>query len=391
MPLPVALSVVSVAGFAIILVILVQPLIFSDVHVAGREGADVIVVFPEIFTLVTLVPTSAKVVSPVGKVGSVTSDVQPDKFKLKVPVGSPPIVVIPAPTIVNAVGKPEHPVRFSDVHVAGSVGTDVIVVFPEIFTLVTLVPTSAKLISPVGKVGSVVSDVQPDKFRLKVPVGNPPILVIPAPTIVNAVGNPEHPVRFSVVHVAGSIGILLKFLHPARFSDVSAAGRAGKDDNAEQSVRFSDVHVVGRLETSTSLVSPVRSTVISLVQLSKNRALTAGKPVIEVIFGGGIKLITLDGILGRVVSLGHPVRLRYVTDAGIPLILVIPAPAIVNGFLGKPVHPVRFSVVSAAGRVGKDDNAEQSVRFSDVHVVGRASIKFKFVSPVRLIVVSSVR
>jgi len=109
----------------------VQPLIFSDVHVSGRVGADVNVVFPEIFTLVTLVPTSAKVVSPVGKVGSVVSDVQPDKFRLKVPVGNPAIVVIPAPAIVNVVGSPEHPVRFSVVHVVGRVGTDVNPVSPD--------------------------------------------------------------------------------------------------------------------------------------------------------------------------------------------------------------------------------------------------------------------
>ena len=124
MPLPVAVSVVSVAGFAIIFVILVQPLIFSDVHVAGSKGADVNAVFPEIFTLVTLVPTSAKAVSPVGKVGSVVSDVQPDKSRLKVPAGNPTIVVIPAPTIVNVVGRPLHPVRFSVVSAAGRVGKD---------------------------------------------------------------------------------------------------------------------------------------------------------------------------------------------------------------------------------------------------------------------------
>jgi len=153
MPLPVAVSVVSVAGFAIIFVILVQPLIFSDVHVSGRVGADVNVVFPEIFTLVTLVPTSAKVVSPVGKVGSVVSDVQPDKFRLKVPVGNPAIVVIPAPAIVNAVGKPVHPVRFSVVHVVGRVGTDVSPVTPVRSTLVSLV--------------------QADKFRSLTDDGNP--------------------------------------------------------------------------------------------------------------------------------------------------------------------------------------------------------------------------
>ena len=245
MPLPVAVSVVSVAGFAIIFVILVQPLIFSDVHVAGSKGADVNAVFPEIFTLVTLVPTSAKAVSPVGKVGSVVSDGQPDKFKVKVLDGNPAILVSPAPEIGNPWGKAEHPARLSDVHVAGSigillkflhparfsvvsaagrvgkdnnaeqfvrfsvvhvagiVGNDVNPVSPVRLTVVSLVLFRFKVVSPVGKVGSVVSDGQPDKFKLKVLDGNPSILVSPAPAIVNAVGKLVHPDRFSNVHVAG--------------------------------------------------------------------------------------------------------------------------------------------------------------------------------------------
>ena len=121
---------------------------------------------------------------------------------------------------------PVHPVRFTDVHVLGRVGTDVSDAQFVRLTAVTLVPSSAKLVSPVGNVGSVVSDVQPDKLRTKVPDGNPPIVVSPAPARVSVVGNPEHPVRFSDVHVAGRVR-----------NDVSDA----------QFVRFSDVHVVGRL------------------------------------------------------------------------------------------------------------------------------------------------
>jgi hypothetical protein len=313
MPLPVAVSVVSVAGFAVILVILVQPLIFSDVHVAGREGTDVNAVFPEIFTLVTLVPTSSKAVSPVGKVGSVVSDVQPDKFRPVVPVGNPPILVIAAPTIVNAVGNPVHPVRFSVVHVAGSVGTDVNPVSPATLTVVSLVLVRFKAVSPVGKVGSVVSDGQPDKFRLKVPVGNPPILVIAAPTIVNAVGKPEHCDRFSVV---------------------SAAGKVGNDVSPVHTARFSDLHVNGRVGTDVNVLFPEMSTLVTLVPTR-------------------FKLVSPVGKAVSVVSDGQPDKFRPVVPPGNPEIVVISAPEIVNA-VGNLLQPVRFSSVHVAGRAGND-------------------------------------
>ena len=244
-------------------------------HVSGRVGADVNVVFPEIFTLVTLVPTSAKVVSPVGKVGSVVSDVQPDKSRLKVPAGNPAIVVSAAPAIVNDVGRPEHPVRFSDVHVAGIVGTDVNPVSPVRLTVVSLVLVRFKPVSPVGKVGSVVSDVQPDKFRLKVPVGNPPIVVIPAPAIVNVVGNPEHPVRFSVVHVAGMVGKDVNPVSPVRLTVVSLV-----------LFRFKVVSPGGKLASVVILVHPLKSKVVTDEVI----------PVSEVIFGGAPSKVTFDGI-----------------------------------------------------------------------------------------------
>ena len=45
-------------------------------------------------------------------------------------------------------------------------------------------PTSVKPVRLPGKPGSVVSNGQPDKFRVKVPPGNPAILIRPGPTIV---------------------------------------------------------------------------------------------------------------------------------------------------------------------------------------------------------------
>jgi len=345
----VQISVLSDAGSARILVIPLHPVRFSDVHVLGREGADVRVVFPERLTDVTLVPASAKVVRPVGNVGSVVSDVQPDKFRLVVSDGKPTIVVMPAPTSVNASDNPVHPVRFSDVHVAGIAGTDVNAVSPVRLRRPNLVPVTINSLIPVGNVGSVVSDVQADTFRLVVSDGNPPIVVMPEPLSINAFGNPRHPVRFSDVHVAGQTGTAVIFTHP---------------------VRFSDVYVVGKVADCNS-VSPVRLTDINLVPNSP-------------------KLVRPVGSVGSVVSDVHPDKPRAVVSDGKPPIDVMLGAASMNIF-GNPRHPVRFIDVHVAGRVGTEVSSVHPVRFSAVHVAGRVGIDVSAAHPVRSIAVGKAR
>ena len=68
-----------------------------------------------------------------------------------------------------------------------------------------MVLVTTKLVSPVGKIGSVVSNGQ-SKTSAKVRSGNPIIALIRAPEIVNAVGKLVHLNTFSNVHVAGIMG-----------------------------------------------------------------------------------------------------------------------------------------------------------------------------------------
>ena len=195
-----------------------------------------------------MVLVTTKLVSPLGKLGCVKSNGQ-SKTSVKVRSGISLIVVSAAPEIVNDVGNPVYPDRFSAVHVAGRVGNDVNPVSPVRLTVVSLVLFRFKVVSPVGKVGSVVSDGQPDKFKVKVLDGNPAILVSPAPEIINVLGRP---------------------LHPARLSDVTPAGISGKDDSDEQFVRFIDLADGGNpLPTVNKLVHPVRSMVANLAALLK--------------------------------------------------------------------------------------------------------------------------
>jgi hypothetical protein len=246
-----------------------HPVRFSDVHVVGILSRLCNSVSPVRLIEVSFVLPRLTLVSPVGKVGSVVSNGQ-NKTTLKVRVGTPTILVSPAPSIINDVDNPVHPVRFSVVHVSGRVGNDVNPVSPDRSTVISLVLSRIKVVSPlgkvgsvvslvllrfkrvspVGKVGSVVSDVQLDRFKLKVLDGNPTIVVIRAPTIVNVVGRP---------------------LHPARLSDVTPAGMVGKDVSDEQFVRFIDLADCGNpLPTLFNLVHPVRSMVANIVELEKN-------------------------------------------------------------------------------------------------------------------------
>jgi hypothetical protein len=467
-PEPVQISVLSTLGSARNFVIPVHPVRFSDVHVAGRLGSDVRVVFPVRLTDVILVPNSAKVVSRVGNVGNVVrvihsvrsrpvvcsgndkidvirsalifretgsllhpasrnvlingragndvnaahpvrfsvshvigrfgtdprtlqpvqsrdvtfvvaiiidvivtgnlgsavSDVQPERFKLVISEGNPPIVVSPAPAITNEFGSPVHPVRFSDVHVAGRLGTDVSVVFPERLTDVTLVPTSANVVRPVGNAGIVVSDVHPERFKLVISEGNPLIVVSPAPAITNAFGSPVHPVRFSDVNVAGRLGTDVSFAHPVRFSDLQLGGIAVTDSNSAHPVKlrlvmptidpiFTDDNVEGNPGTEVKsfekerfrYLSPVGNwvidvifggvfkfiifegipaSVVSLVEFAKSSCITdEGNPASDVIFGGGVRTVTVEGTPLSVVSLVEAVKFRTVTDGGITASVVI--------------------------------------------------------------------
>jgi hypothetical protein len=289
----VQIKLVSTVGSARNLVIPVHPVMFSDVQVVGSVGTAVKLVFPVRLTLVTLVLTSPnKLVSPVGKVGNVVRAVHPAKFNDVVSDGIPKIVVRPAPASVNELGKPVHPVMFSIVHVVGSAGTAVKAVSPERLTVVKLVLTSpTKLVTVEGIVGNAISAVQPDKSTVRVFVCIPMILVRPAPLKVKLAGKPVHPVMFSVVHVGGSAG------------------------------------------TAVKPINPVRLILVSLVEASPD------------------KVARSVGIVGNVVSAVHPAKSNSVVSDGIPMIEVRPAPAITNE-LGKPLHPVRFSVVQVAGNDG---------------------------------------
>jgi hypothetical protein len=182
-------------------------------------------------------------------------------------------------------------------------------------------------VTDAGIVGNVVSAVHPAKFNAVVSDGIPMIEVRAAPEIVNELGNPVQPVMFSVVHVVGSAG------------------------------------------TAVKAVSPERSTLVSLVELDKlSVVIVEGRPVSDVIFGGVVRVVTDAGIVGNVVSAVHPAKFNPVVSDGIPMIEVRVALVSVNE-LGKPVHPVMFSVV---------------------HVVGSAGTVVKPVSPVRSTLVSLV-
>jgi hypothetical protein len=477
----------------------VQPVMFSVVHVVGSVGIAVKPVFPERLTVVRLVLASpSKLVSPVGKVGNVVSAVHPDKFNSVVSDGIPMIVVRPAPEITNELGKPVHPVRFSVVHVIGSSDSTVKAVSPVRLTLVKMVLASPnKLVSPVGKVGNVVSAGHTAKSNAVVSDGIPMIEVRPGPRIANELGKLVHPVRFSVVHIIGRVGSAVKAVSPVRLTLVSLVEASsdkvirpvGKVGNVVSAVhpdkfnavvsdgipmievrpapasvselgkpvhpvRFSVVHAAGNVGTAVKPVSPERSTVVRLVEFGKFRVVTVeGIPVSDVIFGGVVRLVTDAGIVGNVVSAVHPAKSTVRVPDSIPMILVSPGPASVSE-LGKPVHPVMFSVVHAAGNVGtavkpvspvrltliklvvarpdkvispvgkvgnvvsavhpvklnavvsdgipiievraapeivnESDNPVHPVRFSVVHVVGRVGTVVKPVSPVRLTLVSLV-
>lgn len=141
-PLPVKVAVFKTDGFIRSDVIPVQPVRLSEVHVVGKAGSDVSVVFPERFSAVTLVPDRVKLVSPVGNVGNVVSDVQPDRFRDIVVLGNPPIVVSPALIIDSAAGSPVQPVRLSEVHVEGKAGSDVSRLHPKAFNCVKTDPAA---------------------------------------------------------------------------------------------------------------------------------------------------------------------------------------------------------------------------------------------------------
>ena len=59
----------------------VHPVRFKLVHVSGREGRDLNVVFPVKLREVILVPNNSKLTSPTGNVGNVVSAVQPLKSR----------------------------------------------------------------------------------------------------------------------------------------------------------------------------------------------------------------------------------------------------------------------------------------------------------------------
>jgi hypothetical protein len=244
---------------------------------------------------------------------------------------------------------PVHPVRFSVVHVVGSVGIAVKPVFPERLTVVSLVeadknrvvtvegrPVSdvifggvVRLVTDAGIVGNVISAVHPVKFNAVVSDGIPMIEVRAALVIVNELGKPVHPVRFSVVHDAGNDGSAVKavfpvrssvinLVHPTKFNDVVFVGIPmievrdaleiiNDSGNLVQSVSFSVVHVGGSAGSVVKPASPVRSTVVRLVHFDKSNVFNLPptillSPASDSIFEGGTTLVMRVGIVANAVN-----------------------------------------------------------------------------------------